>query len=106
MAAGADRIKLIPTGIINFKKGAVTTEPQMTVEEIAQLGAARTSTDLLQRRRAERVLARYYPLLSLMRNPASLRPYLSLDGRFMTMIADLLPAKRLTLSGPIADCRL
>lgn len=73
---------------------------------IAQLGAARTSTDLLQRRRAERVLARYYPLLSLMRNPASLRPYLSLDGRFMTMIADLLPAKRLTLSGPIADCRL
>jgi len=32
--AGADRIKLIATGIINFKKGAVTTEPQMTTEEI------------------------------------------------------------------------
>jgi imidazolonepropionase-like amidohydrolase len=35
--AGADRIKLIPTGIINFKQGAVTTEPQMTTEEIAAL---------------------------------------------------------------------
>jgi imidazolonepropionase-like amidohydrolase len=39
--AGADRIKLIPTGIINFKKGAVTSEPQMTTEEIRELvGAA------------------------------------------------------------------
>lgn len=37
VAAGADRIKLIPTGIINFQKGAVTTEPQMTLEEIAAL---------------------------------------------------------------------
>jgi imidazolonepropionase-like amidohydrolase len=37
VAAGADRIKLIPTGIINFKKAAVTTEPQMTTEEVAQL---------------------------------------------------------------------
>ena len=40
IAAGADRIKLIPTGIINFKAGAVTTEPQMTVEELRQLVAA------------------------------------------------------------------
>jgi imidazolonepropionase-like amidohydrolase len=40
IAAGADRIKLIPTGIINFKKGAVTTEPQMTVAEIAEIVAA------------------------------------------------------------------
>ncbi len=39
VAAGADRIKLIPTGIINFKKGGVTTEPQMTTEELAQLVA-------------------------------------------------------------------
>jgi imidazolonepropionase-like amidohydrolase len=40
--AGADRIKLIPTGIINFKQGAVTTEPQMTTEEISELvGAAK-----------------------------------------------------------------
>lgn len=38
--AGADRIKLIPTGIINFKKGAVTTEPQMTTEEVSSLVAA------------------------------------------------------------------
>jgi len=40
IAAGADRIKLIPTGIINFKLGAVTTEPQMSVEELRQLVAA------------------------------------------------------------------
>jgi imidazolonepropionase-like amidohydrolase len=38
--AGAYRLKLIPTGIINFKKGAVTTEPQMTVEEVTALVAA------------------------------------------------------------------
>lgn len=40
IALGADRIKLIPTGIINFKQGAVTTEPQMTVDELRQLVAA------------------------------------------------------------------
>ena len=34
VTAGSDRVKLIPTGIINFKKGAVTTEPQMTTEEV------------------------------------------------------------------------
>jgi imidazolonepropionase-like amidohydrolase len=38
--AGADRIKLIPTGIINFKKGTVTTEPQMTTEEILEIVTA------------------------------------------------------------------
>jgi imidazolonepropionase-like amidohydrolase len=43
VAAGAGRIKLIPTGIINFKAGAVTTEPQMSVEEIAALAAAAKS---------------------------------------------------------------
>lgn len=41
--AGAYRIKLIPTGIINFKKGAVTAEPQMTAEQIAQFVAAAIS---------------------------------------------------------------
>ena len=41
--AGADRIKLIPTGIINFKKGAVTAEPQMTTEEIGEFVAAARS---------------------------------------------------------------
>ncbi len=41
--AGADRIKLIPTGIINFKQGAVTTEPQMTTDELRQLVAAATA---------------------------------------------------------------
>ena len=34
---GADRIKLIPTGIINFKQGKVTKEPQMTTQEIIEL---------------------------------------------------------------------
>jgi imidazolonepropionase-like amidohydrolase len=37
ISAGAHRIKLIPTGIINFKQGAVTTAPQMTVEEVAEI---------------------------------------------------------------------
>jgi imidazolonepropionase-like amidohydrolase len=43
--AGADRIKLIATGIINFKKGAVTAEPQMTTEEVRALVAAAKSFD-------------------------------------------------------------
>jgi imidazolonepropionase-like amidohydrolase len=34
---------LIPTGIINFKKGAVTTEPQMTTAEVSELVAAAKS---------------------------------------------------------------
>ena len=42
VATGADRIKIIPTGIINFHAGAVTTEPQMTAGEVSELaGAAR-----------------------------------------------------------------
>jgi imidazolonepropionase-like amidohydrolase len=41
--AGADRIKLIATGIINFKKGAVTAEPQLTTEEIRDLVVAAKS---------------------------------------------------------------
>lgn len=40
VAAGADRIKLIPTGIINFRKGLVTAEPQMTTPEVAAIVAA------------------------------------------------------------------
>ena len=38
--AGADRIKLIPTGIINFKKGAVTAAPQMSAERVGEFVAA------------------------------------------------------------------
>jgi imidazolonepropionase-like amidohydrolase len=38
--AGADRIKLIPTGIINFKQGAVTSEPQMTTDEVRSIVTA------------------------------------------------------------------
>ncbi len=41
--AGADRIKLIPTGIIDFKKGAVTSAPQMTADEVGALVAAARS---------------------------------------------------------------
>lgn len=41
--AGAYRIKLIPTGIINFQKGAVTSAPQMTTGQIAELVAAAKS---------------------------------------------------------------
>ena len=41
--AGADRIKLIATGVINFEKGAVTTAPQMTTNEIRELVAAAKS---------------------------------------------------------------
>lgn len=37
---GADRIKLIPTGIINFKQGKVTKAPQMSLEEVKALVAA------------------------------------------------------------------
>jgi imidazolonepropionase-like amidohydrolase len=32
--AGADRIKLLVSGIINFKEGRVTTPPQMPIEEV------------------------------------------------------------------------
>jgi imidazolonepropionase-like amidohydrolase len=41
--AGADRIKLIATGVIDFEKGAVTTEPQMTTNEIRELVVAAKS---------------------------------------------------------------
>ncbi len=35
--AGADRIKIIPTDIINFQEGRVTGEPQLSTEEVAAL---------------------------------------------------------------------
>ncbi len=41
--SGADRIKIIPTGIINFKQGAVTAAPQMTSEEIGAIVVAAKS---------------------------------------------------------------
>ena len=40
VALGADRIKLIPTGIINFAKGEVTAKPQMSGPDVATLVAA------------------------------------------------------------------
>jgi imidazolonepropionase-like amidohydrolase len=40
---GADRIKLIASGVIDFKKGAITTEPQMTTSEIRELVVAAKS---------------------------------------------------------------
>lgn len=36
IAEGAYRIKLLATGIINFEQGAVTTKPQMPVEELTE----------------------------------------------------------------------
>jgi len=41
--AGADRIKLIATGIINFRVGTVTSEPQMAAGEIAEMVATAKS---------------------------------------------------------------
>ncbi len=35
VSEGADHIKIVPTGIINFQKGQVTQPPQMTAEEVA-----------------------------------------------------------------------
>jgi imidazolonepropionase-like amidohydrolase len=35
-AEGAHRIKLLATGIINFEKGAVTTKPQLPVDELTR----------------------------------------------------------------------
>jgi len=40
IAAGAHRIKLIATGIINFKTGTVTAPPQMSVDELRAFAAA------------------------------------------------------------------
>jgi imidazolonepropionase-like amidohydrolase len=40
VAAGADRITLTATGIINFDAGQVTTPPQMTAAELEQFRAA------------------------------------------------------------------
>lgn len=40
IAAGAHRIKLIATGIINFEKGAVTAKPQMSAPELMQFADA------------------------------------------------------------------
>ncbi|MEI8342393.1 MAG: amidohydrolase family protein, partial [Verrucomicrobiota bacterium] len=36
VAEGADHIKIVPTGIINFAKGQVVAKPQFSVEEIQQ----------------------------------------------------------------------
>jgi imidazolonepropionase-like amidohydrolase len=40
VADGADRIKLLVSGIINFKVGQVTTPPQMSAEEVRALVSA------------------------------------------------------------------
>ena len=40
VAAGADRIKLLVSGIINFKVGRVTAPPQMSADEVSALVAA------------------------------------------------------------------
>ncbi|MDD5349616.1 MAG: amidohydrolase family protein [Chthoniobacteraceae bacterium] len=40
VSEGADHIKIVPTGIINFAKGAVVAKPQFSVEEIQQFKRA------------------------------------------------------------------
>jgi imidazolonepropionase-like amidohydrolase len=40
VAEGADHIKIVPTGIINFAKGQVVAKPQFSVEEIEQFTKA------------------------------------------------------------------
>ena len=40
---GADHIKIVPTGIINFEKGTVTAKPQFSIEEIRQFKQAAQS---------------------------------------------------------------
>ena len=40
VAAGADHVKLVPTGIINFAKGEVTAAPQFHAAEIAEFKLA------------------------------------------------------------------
>lgn len=40
VAEGADHIKIVPTGIINFAKGQVIARPQFSVEEIQQFKKA------------------------------------------------------------------
>jgi len=39
-AEGADHIKIVPTGIINFAKGQVTAKPQFSIDEIRQFKRA------------------------------------------------------------------
>jgi imidazolonepropionase-like amidohydrolase len=41
--AGADHLKIVPTGIINFAKGAVTASPQLVAEEVRELVTAATA---------------------------------------------------------------
>ena len=43
VAEGADRIKLLPTGIINFQRGLVTAKPQMDTAEVTAIVAAANS---------------------------------------------------------------
>jgi len=40
VAQGADRIKMLVSGIINFKAGKVTTPPQLSIDEVRRLVAA------------------------------------------------------------------
>ena len=40
VAEGADHIKIVPTGIINFAKGLVVAKPQLSVEEIQRFRQA------------------------------------------------------------------
>ena len=43
VAEGSDHIKIVPTGIINFAKGAVTAAPQFSAEEVREFKRAATA---------------------------------------------------------------
>jgi hypothetical protein len=56
------------------------------------LRVLRASDDVLQRRNAGRMLARYRTLVALLEAGAPLSRYLYLDGRFLQQVAHLLPS--------------
>lgn len=63
---------------------------------LAALGyAAQHATDIRQRRHAARSLARYRPLTALLQHEQLVRPYLHLDGRFLALVADVVPTLHL-----------
>jgi len=59
--------------------------------------AARQERDLARRRYAQKTLYRYAPLVDLITDEASARPYLHLDGRFQDLVVEAVPHRQLKL---------
>lgn len=69
---------------------------QPTWPVLTTLGhVAQQASDIRQRRHAARTLSRYRPLATLLQDERRVRPYLHLDGRFLALVADLVPVGRL-----------